>query len=270
MLLNGQPASEINLLDRGLAYGDGLFETMLIHQHKVVFLAEHLTRLQRGCEQLGMELDQAALDAELAQMLASSTASNGVLKVMVTRHAGGRGYRPGAATCNRILTMHPALDYRDSHPEQGIAMFVCRQRLSRQPALAGLKHLNRLEQVLASREWPDESCMEGLMLDTEGLVIEGTRSNLFAVIKGKLLTPDLSLSGVAGVMRNVLLANFGAAVTVSTLTLEQVRQAEEIFVCNSINGIWPVLSLQTPGETWHFTSGHRAQQAQACFVEALV
>ncbi len=270
MLLNGQPASEITLLDRGLAYGDGLFETILVHQRKPVFIAEHLTRLRSGCQQLGMELDTVALESELASVLATSTVSHGVLKVMVTRHASGRGYRPGLATCNRILSLHPAPDYSVSHPEQGICMFVCRQRLSRQPALAGLKHMNRLEQVLASREWPDESFMEGLMLDTDGLVIEGTRSNLFAVINGKLLTPDLSQSGVAGVMRNVLLKNFGAGVNVAPITLDQLQHADEIFVCNSINGIWPVLSLQTPDHTWHFASGDRARQAQACFTEALV
>ncbi len=268
MLLNGQPASEITLLDRGLAYGDGLFETILVCHGKPVFLAEHLARLQHGCQQLGMELDSGALQSELATVLATA-AAHSVLKIMVTRHASGRGYRPGNATCNRILSMHPAPGYRDRHPELGIAMFLCKQQLSRQPALAGLKHMNRLEQVLASREWPDESFMEGLMLDTEGLVIEGTRSNVFAVIEGKLLTPDLSHSGVKGVMRNVLLEKFGAAATVAAISLQQLREADEIFICNSINGVWPVLTLATADETWYFSCGPRASQAQAWFAGAL-
>ena len=270
MLLNGQPASEITLLDRGLAYGDGLFETILVHRGKPVFLAEHLTRLQHGCQQLGMQLDLAALQSELASILAGQTGPDNVLKVMVTRHASGRGYRPGSAACNRILSLHAAPDYRQQQPGQGIAAFVCRQRLARQPALAGLKHMNRLEQVLASREWPDESFMEGLMLDTGGLVIEGTRTNLFAVIDGKLLTPDLSQSGVNGVMRAVLLKHFGSAVTVATFTLAELKQAQEIFVCNSINGVWPLLSLQSAAQTWHYEVGQRARQAQACFQEALL
>lgn len=265
MLLNGQPATAISVQDRGLAYGDGLFETILVRGGKPLLLDEHLARLQRGCVVLGLEPDLAALQQEIASVLAPAAAHEAVLKVMLTREANGRGYRPLTSACNRLLTLHPLPDYRASTPEQGIAMFVCRQRLARQPVLAGLKHLNRLEQVLASREWPDDTFLEGLMLDTEGLVIEGTRSNIFAVIGGQLLTPTLDNCGVSGVMRNWLLQRFGDVAGERMFTLGQLRAASEIFLCSSVIGIWPVTRLQHGDECYSHDIGPRTRQAQAWF-----
>jgi 4-amino-4-deoxychorismate lyase len=269
MLLNGQPANAISLQDRGLAYGDGLFESILVRNHRPVFLTEHLQRLQRGCLRLALVYDAAAVQQELATVLAMPAAANCVLKLMLTRCAGGRGYRAGTDECNRLISLHPLPDYADSQPEQGIAMFVCQQRLARQPTLAGLKHLNRLEQVLASREWPDASFHEGLMLDTAGLVIEGTRSNVFVVQAGRLQTPPLHQCGVDGVLRQVLLQHFGNTVSQTELRLEQLQQAAEIFVCNSVFGVWPVTGLLTAEQRWHYPLGDYARAAQRCFHEAL-
>lgn len=265
MLLNGQPATAISVQDRGLAYGDGLFETILVRDGKPLLLQEHLARMQRGCAVLGLDPDIAELQSEIALMLVQAAARETVLKIILTREANGRGYRPFTTACNRLLTLHPVPDYRASMPEQGIAMFVCRQRLARQPVLAGLKHLNRLEQVLASREWPDDSYLEGLMLDTEGLVIEGTRSNLFAVIGGQLLTPTLDNCGVSGVMRDWLLQRFGNVAGEHNFTLGQLRAASEIFICSSVIGIWPVKQLQHGSERHSFNIGSRTRQAQAWF-----
>lgn len=263
MLLNGQPATAISLQDRGLAYGDGLFETILVRSGKPLLLDEHLARLQRGCSVLGLEPDLAALQQELASLLAHPAARDTVLKITLTREAAGRGYRPLTAACNRLLTLHAVPDYRARAPEQGIAMFVCNQRLARQPVLAGLKHLNRLEQVLASREWPDESFLEGLMLDTEGLVIEGTRTNIFAVIGGQLLTPTLDNCGVRGVMRDWLLRRFGNMAGERMFTLGQLRAASEIFICNSVIGVWPVTQIQHGADRYSCDIGPRTRQAQA-------
>jgi 4-amino-4-deoxychorismate lyase len=265
MLLNGQPATDISLQDRGLAYGDGLFETILICAGRPLLFDEHLARLQRGCAVLGLDPDLAALQSELASVLSQTAARDVVLKISLTREASGRGYRPLTTACNRILTLHPRPDYRTRAPDQGIAMFVCRQRLARQPVLAGLKHLNRLEQVLASREWPDDSFLEGLMLDTEGLVIEGTRSNLFAVIGGQLLTPTLDNCGVNGVMRTWLLQSFGKVACERMFTLGQLRDASEIFICSSVIGVWPVTQLQQGGELHRYDIGPHTRQAQAWF-----
>lgn len=115
--------------------------------------------------------------------------------------------------------------------------------MSRQPLLAGLKHLNRLEQVLARAEWQDTEHAEGLMLDQAGRVIEGVFSNLFLVRDGVLITADLKRCGVAGVMRAELLfqaVSLGISTQITDIPLEQLQWADEVFVCNSVYGIWPV------------------------------
>ncbi|HTQ98965.1 MAG TPA: aminodeoxychorismate lyase [Candidatus Acidoferrum sp.] len=269
MLLNGLPATELSLLDRGLAYGDGLFETLLVQRGRPVFLTEHLARLQLGCGVLGLVTDMAALRAEIDLVLDWPEARSAVMKIMLTRESKGRGYQPGTSACNRIIALHRVPDYSEQRPEQGIATFLCRQALARQPVLAGLKHLNRLEQVLASREWPDDSFLEGLMLDTTGLVIEGTRTNVFAVIDGKLKTPAVDQCGVAGVLRAVLLQHFEGSVQVASITLNELQRASEVFVCNSVNGIWPVTSLHADGNSWRYSVGDYARSAQQRFREAL-
>ncbi len=268
MRLDGQPVDSLPLDDRGLAYGDGLFETILLHHARPVFLQRHLNRLTLGCERLGITLDLKRLEQEIADYSHSFT-TRGVLKIIVTRGSGGRGYRvsPGMGA-RHILSLHPLP--APAHGPDGIATFLCRQRLARQPSLAGIKHLNRLEQVLASLEWPADALVhEGLMLDTEGLVIEGTRSNLFLVEQGRLLTPSLDLCGVNGIMREVLLESFGAEAEISGITLERLLAATEVFVCNSVFGVWPVVRLHLPEGSQHYMAGEFTRRAADVFENAL-
>lgn len=269
MLINGQPATRIAISDRGLAYGDGLFETIRISNGRLVFADLHLQRLQRGCERLGLTLDIAELQHEMALVLEAASAPDGILKLIVTRGAGGRGYRPPASqTPCRIITLHPLPDHHQQASE-GIRAFVCRQRLAGQPSLAGIKHLNRLEQVLASREWPDDSFHEGLMLDTQGCVVEGTRSNIFFASKGVLHTPDLGRCGIDGIMRQVLLRHFGARATCGNYDLTHLHTAEEVFFCNSVMGVWPLLALTSSTELYHWPCGPFADEAARVFAGAL-
>ena len=270
MLIDGRPASHLDLADRGLAYGDGLFETLRYSDGRLLFADLHLARLARGGERLGIPIDTGALRADIETILAAAPPAGAVLKIIVTRGAGGRGYRPPAhAASTRILTLHPLPEYPAAFADTGIRVFVCRQRLALQPALAGMKHLNRLEQVLASREWPDDGFQEGLMLDTAGHVVEGTRSNLFLVRNGRLFTPSLAACGVDGVMREVLLRHFGDQVTVTDCPRAWLDDADEIFVCNSIFGIWPVREIQATDSARQLRPGTCSEQARHCFDRAL-
>lgn len=269
MLINGQPADKLPLADRGLAYGDGLFETIRINEGRLVLGSGHLARLQNGCDRLQLVLDRKALDAEIAALLGATTNGSGILKIIVTRGSSGRGYRPAAGAGTRILTLHPLPEFQAGQREHGIRAFVCKLRLGLQPVLAGLKHLNRLEQVLASLEWPDESFQEGLMLDTAGNVIEGTRSNVFIATDTALLTPSLEQCGVAGVLREALLQHFGATAEIARITLRQLETAREVFFCNSVAGVWPLHSLLTEEGERHWQPGPRALEAQRVFDEAL-
>lgn len=241
--IDGQPAEALPLADRGLHYGDGLFETMALRDGRIRRLAMHLERLQDGCMRLGFpDPDADTLRRELD--VACRGHDQAVLKLMVTRGIGGRGYRPPEqASVTRILFRYPWPDYPPDWSEQGIELRICRTRLGLNPALAGLKHLNRLEQVMARAEWT-EGAQEGLMQDAGGDVIEGTMTNLFASpAEGQLVTPDLALAGVAGVTRRHILERAraeGLAVQVRSLTLDELLESREVFVCNSIAGVWPV------------------------------
>ena len=244
--VNGQPAESVRLADRGLQYGDGLFETMAVLDGRVRRLELHLDRLRMGCRSLRMPMpDETLLRRELRQAAAGETQA--VLKLMLTRGHGGRGYRPPEpAAVTRLLFRHPWPDYPESCSTEGIELRICTTRLAVGSPLAGLKHLNRLEQVMARAEWEDEA-QEGLMLDAEGRVVEGTMSNLFASpAEGRLVTPDLSRSGVAGVTRRHILAlaeSEDLRVDVCELSLAELLDSREIFVCNSIIGVWPVTRI---------------------------
>jgi len=240
--VDGLPADVLSLKDRGLAYGDGVFETIAVRGGRPLLLARHLQRLENGCRRLVLKVDPVALSIELEAY--ALRLGDGVLKLIVTRGDSLRGYATDpSAPVRRILQGNPPPAYPAAHAEQGVHLFPCTVRLSEQPLLAGLKHLNRLEQVLARAEWTDAQYAEGLMLDASGRVIEGVFSNLFLVRDGALITADLSRCGVAGVMRAELLfqaESLGIATDITDIPLEQLHQADEVFVCNSVYGVWPV------------------------------
>ncbi|QBQ55413.1 aminodeoxychorismate lyase [Nitrosococcus wardiae] len=243
ILINGRATSEIEVTDRGLQYGDGLFETIAVVSGRAVLYASHLKRLEADCRRLAIPVpEREVLDKEVAHLCQGI--SRGVLKIIVTRGSGGRGYRsPPQPQPTRILSIHPWPDYPAISSEYGITLRICRTPLGHNPYLAGMKHLSRLEQVLARNEWDDPMIPEGVMLDLQGYVIGGTMSNLFIVQEGNLQTPDLSSCGVAGVMRAFILEQAFALdlkVTVCSLTLLDLKRAEELFICNSLMGLWPV------------------------------
>lgn len=248
-LLNGQPVDParpaLYLHERGWQYGDGLFETMLLKDGRIRFLDDHLQRLQQGCSRLNIPVPATDLWlGELRQLCAGRR--QGVVKFMLSRGCGERGYRPAIqSTPTRAWQLFAAP--ADSAPA-GIRIRWCDTRLSRNALLAGIKHCNRLEQVLAQAEWHDRDIAEGLLLDTEGELVCATMSNVFMVLDGMLVTPDLRYSGVAGVMRkNVLRLARALPIEIEerAVRAEEVAAAQELFVCNAVQGIRPVLRLDT-------------------------
>ncbi len=236
------PAHAVAVDDRGFNYGDGLFETTLLRNGSVRFLDAHLQRLRNGCERLGIRFP-----AELAADIAALGAAHleGVLKIVVTRGAGGRGYRPDPhAPVDRTLTIHPM---PAAAKPSLLRLRWCDTRFSRNPLLAGLKHLNRLEQVMAQNEWHDTTIDEGLMCDTEGELVSATAGNVFIVRNGALLTPDLRFCGVRGVMRSQVLraaAELGIPCSEEPLWPHDLEEADEVFLTNAVRGLRPVAELQ--------------------------
>jgi 4-amino-4-deoxychorismate lyase len=248
ILVDGRPAAAVDARDRGLHYGDGVFETIACIDGAPEYWEAHLARLARGCGRLGIPLPDGDRLAADARRLCAGHSGDSVLKVIVTRGAGARGYRTAVSARPVSILLHgpwPAVPPRFT--TAGVAVRVCDLRLARQPALAGIKHLNRLEQVLARREWTDDTWQEGVLCDAGGRVIEGIASNLFLVQGGRLVTPDLSDCGVAGIVRGRLLAiagQAGFAAEVRPVPLEELHGADEIFLTNSLIGIWPVTRLE--------------------------
>ena len=247
ILVNGHAQDHIAVADRGLHYGDGLFETIAVNGGEPRLWERHWRRLSTGCQRLGIAQPDPEILWEETRRVCTGI-DQGVFKIILTRGAGGRGYRPpqtGQAT--RIMATYPWPAYPEVNWQQGVAVRVCTTRLGRNPALAGTKHLNRLEQVLARSEWHDPHIAEGLMLDDHGHVIAGTMSNLFIVTAQGLRTPVLAACGVAGVMRSVifdLAAELNIAWEEAPLRLEDLHRADEVFLTNALIGIWPVRRIE--------------------------
>lgn len=248
ILINGANEQQIPITDRGFQYGDGLFETLEVQNGQPIFWQRHIRRLQNGCRQLRIPCPDVALLSSEAQSLCAQS-GRAVLKVIVTRGSGGRGYRqPDTIEPTRVLSLHPFPEYPATLYQNGIAARFCNTRLGLNTSLAGLKHLNRLEQILARAEWQDPEIHEGLMLDSNEHVIEGTMSNLFLAKNGLLYTAPLQQCGVAGIIREVILeasATHGLPVAQRPLTKADVFAADEVFVTNSVIGIWPVREIET-------------------------
>ena len=266
--INGKPGSSLSVFDRGLAYGDGVFETIRVSSTQPTLAKWHWQRLQKSCQTLGIPVDMPQLISEVSGFLATWPVSSGVLKVIVSRGSGGRGYNPeGCHSPSRCLSLHP-LPVRNPDPAfTGARVMACKTRLGR-TVLAGMKHLNRLEQVLARSEWQGNKWDEGLVCDFDGYLIEGTMSNLFVVTRDKrLVTPDLGYCGVAGVAREYIL-ELGQSLGLTT-SVEQVspelETARELFLCNSVNGIWPV--VQYGDRCWDI--GDTTLKIRDCLLEEL-
>lgn len=237
IFIGNQQIDSLPANNRGLAYGDGLFETMRVDRGQMPWWDAHWARLTHGAARLRLRLPEQSLVRNQASQLLGD--GNGVLKLVVTRGMGARGYAsaPGAEP-NWLLSQHPL---PPEPRESGLVLRWCDTRLAIQPALAGIKHCNRLEQVLARSEWQGDSIDEGLMRDNEGFVISATSANLFVLREDAWMTPFVDRCGVAGVCRAWSMQALDARE--GRLTVEDVESSDAIFLCNAVRGILPVERL---------------------------
>ncbi|HFD12351.1 MAG TPA: aminodeoxychorismate lyase [Crenotrichaceae bacterium] len=267
-LINGKPVTVLDVNDRGVQYGDGLFETIAITQGQPEFLGRHLLRLESGCKRLHIDYPGHQILSEDIKFLCSERQS-AVVKLQITSGNSLRGYRrPSCIVPNRIVTCRSLAHQSQSPHQNGIRLRLCRHRLSVNPTFAGIKHLNRLDQVIARNEWCCDDIQEGVMLDADGYVIEGTMSNLFLVSEGRLITALLDRAGVAGIVRSVILEQahqHGVDVSIQRVRLADVYNADEIFMTNSVIGIWPVRQF----ETLQYQPGLLAQDARSWVLNAV-
>ena len=242
-LFNGAPVPDLSR-HRGLQYGDGVFRTCFIYQSHVIDLEKQLELLSSDAARL--DLSGPPMETLIEEALALAAGQDrAVLKVLLLRAQEERGYRSAGQAADRLLCRYPAPAYPASCWDRGVTATKSAFRLATQPVLAGVKHLNRLEQVLASRNWP-AGVDEVLLSDEAGRPIGGTRTNLFWVDRAGVHTPSLERCGVAGHMRRRVLALAASAnqpVRVADAGWDEVESALEVFLTNSLIGIWPVARL---------------------------
>lgn len=248
VLINGQPgAPSLSPLDRGLHFGDGVFETIACRGGRSRFLALHLDRLTSSCERLRIGLGEvSAIRKEIEQ--AAAGAAHSLIKLIVTRGvAVARGYGwSGKESATRVLLRYAWPQEDTSAQREGVQVGIARMRLGENAALAGMKHLNRLEQVLARSEVPSAEAAELLLFGSSGRLVSGTMSNVFIVQKDRLVTPRVDTCGVAGVMRRVVLqeaAKAGVSAEEGTVSEQDLQSADEVFLTNARIGIWPVRTI---------------------------
>lgn len=242
VLIDGEAGDRIPFTDRGAQYGDGLFETLAAAHGEILLWERHYARLATGCARLQIPCPPATLLAAEAAAVAHGHA-RAVVKITLTRASGGRGYKPLPGAPRRVVSAWSWPQYPAAHWRAGIRLFRCQTTLAAQPLLAGIKHLNRLEQVLARAEWGD-TYAEGLVADADGCVIAGTMTNLFVIADtGGIATPALGRCGVRGIMRGCVLetaAALGIPTAEATLSWDEVASAAGLIVTNSVIGLWPV------------------------------
>jgi 4-amino-4-deoxychorismate lyase len=267
--INGVSVSNDDLLDRGLAYGHGLFETMCLHEGLIPLLDRHLERLVNDASKLGIDLDLAMVDATISnikQSLVQQHITSGVIKLIVTAGSGAAGYKTPAIVLPRVIALH--FNLNGNHPaQQGINLRQCHYRLPLNPRLAGIKHLNRLDQVLARSEWADDTYADGLMFDQNDCLVETTCANIFLYSTSLgWITPSLQSAGVSGVMRGLLLdeifPSLAIPVTITEIRADLISQCEALFVCNSVRGITPVIGLLEDNNLKPLAIGSRTKMVQ--------
>lgn len=250
-LINGREQDSLAANDRAIQFGDGCFTTARIRQGEVQFLPAHIRRLREACERLMLPFTEwQALEAEMSHLAHSH--QQGVLKVILTRGAGGRGY--SAAACHaptRLLSVSPMPAHYDRWREEGISLALSPVRLGRNPHLAGIKHLNRLEQVLIRTHLEQTTADEALVLDSDGFITECCAANLFWRKGNDVFTPNLDHAGVNGIMRQHCIAQLAASpfrVAEVHAAEEALADADEVLICNAL---MPVIAVRAYGErTW--------------------
>ena len=244
--LNGEADARIHAEDRAVQYGDGVFETIAIRDGRPRLWAYHVERLQTGCTRLGITPPAAdELEEKLGSALDACSVETGsaTAKLIVSAGRGPRGYRRVESPKTLLIGISESRKLPQSMYREGVTVRLCSTRLAIQPQLAGMKTLNRLEQVLARNEWRDDTVFEGLTLDTDGRLICGTMSNVFLLYENRLVTPAVTRCGVSGVMRRHVLTiahEAGLECDVRDVDAGELGNCDGVVLSNSQFGVLPV------------------------------
>ena len=272
--VNYLKSNSIDICDRGFSYGDGVFETMLVRNGVILAEQYHRQRLWRACLRLSIPFTLLQVD-DAFHFIRKNAIKTGdqCVKLILTRGLGGRGYLPPEKPdVNLIIGFLVAPDYQ-KETEFGVSLTVSQVKASINSTMAGLKHLNRLENVLAKQDLSlfnqthsMTPCFESVLLDDDGKVVECVQSNLFWIKSNMLCTALLNKSGVQGTFRSQILANYLGGVNLGRFTLDNVLSADEVFICNGLMGIVPVTAIYSDNHRFEFVIGKKTKYLQ-CLIK---
>jgi 4-amino-4-deoxychorismate lyase len=252
-LINGSFDATISPFDRGFSYGDGVFRTLVMRNGVPESWPQHYQKLVADCAVINIVCPSAELLMSDLQQLFLPDDEVAVAKIIITRGEGNRGYTPPAITAPmRVVTKSAMPQYAEERFSEGVNLIVCETRLAAQPLLAGIKSLNRLENVLARMEWNehtfnDIAIADGILLDASDNVIECTAANIFARFGDTLITPSLTQCGIAGITRQRIIElahTFSLKISIETFSLEKLLMADEVIICSSLYGAFQVKTVQ--------------------------
>lgn len=234
--VNYVPINNIPLNDRGLAFGDGVFSTAKIINGSVAHLDKHMQRLQTACQRIAIiKINWQQLEGELIKL--AKGYQRACLKVIISAGESQRGYsRVGGQGANIIITVSNFPSHYDAWEQKGISVGISSIKLGLNPLLAGLKHLNRLEQVLIRAELDALPFDDVLVTDINGDIIETNCANVFWLADGQWHTPKLDNAGVNGIIRDRILVQ-NPAIIESNYPMESLDNVEAMFISNSLHGI---------------------------------
>ncbi|MCW8935762.1 MAG: aminodeoxychorismate lyase [Gammaproteobacteria bacterium] len=244
IIINGNEESKISVSDRGFQYGDGLFETITYKNNQLQLWNEHIQRLNNSCDRLSLKKVDEALWLEDIKKL--DLVNDSVIKLSLSRGNSTRGYLyDEQSNVTRVTASFDLPSYAEEN-QTGIIATICKTPVSMNIALAGMKHLNRLDNVLARNEWNDSAISEGFMLDNQGHIIEGTMSNVFCVLGDELYSPLLEQCGITGIMRQQVIniaEKLNIPVNIVDISKANFLSMDAVFISNSLIGIWPVKKI---------------------------
>ena len=250
-------ATPISSSDRAFNYGDGVFTTLLVNEHQVELLPYHISRLEHDAAAIKLNIDTHTLEAAIAEQVkaikntsADTASPKYVLKIHVSGGQAGRGYARSEDSEALIrFSQHPYPSHYDSLANKGVSVICAQTRLAIQPLLAGVKHMNRLEQVLVKHEVDEAGVNDAIVCDTQDNVIEASAGNVFFYFNEQWYTPSLKGSGVNGVVRQYLidsLLNDNCALHVGEYDLSYLQNASAIVITNALMGVMPVQQIRMP------------------------
>ena len=244
VLINGEEQDKISVFNRNMQYGDGLFETCVARDNQILFWPRHYSRLEIGCVKLNInKIDEGILLSDIKKAFELSSKKNCIVKLILSRGDSlrGYGYRDDIEPVRVVIVseMYQPLFNKEFSLEYATSGYHSN------PQLAGIKHCNRLEQILARSNL---SSNEAIMLDEKENIISVTQGNIYYIFGNKLLTPKLDCCGVVGSRRSLILElamSLKMEALESNISINQAQKADEVFISNSVIGIQPVHSIES-------------------------